>query len=148
MGILNKLIGSAVILSGMLLTGCEGMKWFDFESSESASYYGAYPSDQYNSYREYRQAMDKGQHHGNSSNFDKVYTPPKYYNTGGNSSVSVSPSQYCTMVDGKCCYENTCTASCGVNPWCGGAKKKTETPKIDGDSEYKNNLKNDLEQGY
>jgi len=147
MGILNKLMGSMVIASGLLLSGCEGMKWFDFESSES--YYTAYPTDQFNSYREYRQAMDRGQYRGNSSHFDKVYTPPKYYKSGGNSSVSISPSQYCTMVDGKCCYENTCTASCGVNPWCGGAKKKKkESYSIGGSNEYNDKLNSDLNQGY
>ena len=148
MSILTKLITATIIGTSALLTGCEGFKWYDTESYESASYYGPYPADQYNSYREYRQAMDRGQYRGNGSNFDKVYKPPKYYKApGGNSSTSVSPSQYCTMVAGRCCYENTCTASCKVNPFCGGKTKKQPVSNSVGNStEYDRGLSSDLKK--
>ena len=113
-----------------------------------SAYYNSYPKDQYNSYKDYRKAIDNGKYKGNGSNYDKVYKPPKYYNApGGNSSVSVPPSEYCTMSGGKCCYENTCTASCKVNPFCAGKIKKKPVQTSPSEStEYDRGLQSDLNQ--
>ena len=147
MGILNKFIATTIIVSSALLAGCEGFKWYDVSSSETASYYGPYPQDQYNSYRDYRNAMERGRHEGYGSGFDKVYKPPKYYKApGGNSATSVSPSQYCTMVSGRCCYENTCTSSCKVNPFCAGKTKKKPVSNLGGSTEYDRGLSSDLKK--